>query len=121
MTVDRPNPESEVLFADSRRRYMLYCLFRFTTPMTLPTVADYVTELEYGGPAESLLDERLRVYMSLYHDHIPLLAETGIVNYSQEDDTIDLTENASALKPRVTRKASQEFGDQWPELLTDRK
>lgn len=88
---------------------MLYCLFQFNCPVTLPTVADHVTELEYGAPAESLLDDRLRVYVSLYHDYIPPLSEAGVINYSQEDDTIDLAENASAFKPQVTRKTSQEI------------
>ena len=119
MTDDLTEAEFETLVADYRRRYALYCLFRFTTPMTLPTLADRVTELEYGAPAESLLDERLCVYMSLYHDHIPPLAEAGIVEYSQEGDTVDLAENASAVRAQVKRKATQEFGDQWPQLLTD--
>lgn len=100
---------------------MLYCLFQFDTPMMLPTIADRVTELEYGAPAETLLDERLCVYMSLYHDHIPLLAEASVVEYSQENDTVDLAENASAIRPQVTSKATQEFGDQWPQLLTDQE
>ena len=119
MTNDLSQAELETFFADYRRRYALYCLFRFATPMTLPTLADRVTELEYGAPAESLLDERLCVYMSLYHDHIPLLAEAGVVEYLQKDDTVNLAENASAIRLQVTSKATQEFGDQWPQLLTD--
>ena len=113
--------EFETLVADCRRRYALYCLFQFATPMTLPTIADRVTELEYGVPAETLLDERLCVYMSLYYDHIPLLAEAGVVEYSQGDDTVDLAENASAIRSQVIREATQEFGDQWPQLLTDQE
>ncbi len=119
VTNDLSQAELETLFADYRRRYALYCLFRFATPMTLPTLADRVTELEYSTPAESLLDECLCVYMSLYHDHIPPLAEADVVEYSQEDDTIDLAETASAIKPQVMSKATQELGDQWPQLLTD--
>ena len=119
VTNDRAEKDTETLFADRRRRYALYCLFRFATPMTLPTLADRVTELEYDAPAESLLDERLRVYMSLYHDHIPLLAEADVVKYSQEDDTVDLAENASAIRPKVIRRATRELGKQWPQSLTD--
>lgn len=119
MTNDFSDAELETLLDNRRRRYVLYCLFRYVTPMSLPTVADRVTELEYGAPAETLLDERLRVYMSLYHEHIPLLAEAGFVDYHQEDDSVDLAENALAIKSRVAYEASHEFGEQWPQILTE--
>ena len=121
MTNDISDADLETLLDDRRRRYALYCLFRFATPMSLPTVADRVTELEYGAPAETLLDERLRVYMSLYHEHVPLLAEADIVDYHQEDDSLDLAENAASIKPQVARKASREFGEQWPQILAERE
>ena len=82
--------------------------------MTLPTVADRVTELTYGAPAETLLDERLQVYLSLYHDQIPCLIDTGIVEYHQEDDLVDLSENAPVIKPYVSNRLTQEFDGQWP-------
>lgn len=81
-----------------RRREALSVLFAFSTPITLPTVADFVTELEYGTPAEEYPEERLRVYMSLYHDHIPVLEEAGLVVYTQEGDVIDLGERADEIE-----------------------
>ena len=89
--------------------------------MTLPTVADCVTELEYGAPAETLLEGRLCVYVSLYHEHVPRLAEAGIVDYHQEENSVDLTENASVIKSQVISKADREFGEQWPQILTNRE
>lgn len=58
--------------------------------MSLPNLADAVTEREHGAVADHL-DERLRIYMSLYHDHVPALAEEGFVSYSQSADEVVLT------------------------------
>lgn len=84
--------------ADRRRREALSVLFAFSTPITLPTVADFVTELECGTPAEEYPEERLRIYMSLYHDHVPILEEAGLVVYTQEGDVIDLGERADEIE-----------------------
>lgn len=121
MTKDLAEADLKTLLDECRRRYALYCLLGYAAPMTLPTVADCVTELEYGAPAETLLEERLCVYMSLYHEHVPRLAEAGIVDYHQEGDSVDLTENASVIKSEVMSKANREFGEQWPQILTNRE
>lgn len=80
-----------------RRRYVLYCLYTYTNPMFLPDIAHQVTDWEYDEPVEELLDERLHVYMSLYHDHIPALEAANLITYSQEEDVVELTERAESL------------------------
>lgn len=97
------------LLADRRRRYLLYCLYRYTNPVALPRVADCVTEWELSTPADEVPDERLRVYMSLYHDHLPKLGEAGVIEYSQTDDTVALAPPADRLKPHLERTAESDL------------
>lgn len=95
------------LLAAPRRRYLLYYLCRHgeDARVSLPVIADRVTEWETGAPAEERLDERLRVYMSLYHDHVPPLADGGLVGYDQEADAVELATDADALRAYLRRTA----------------
>lgn len=99
----------EKLLADRRRRYALCCLYGRPNPVSLPDVADQITEWEYGGPVEELLDERLHVYMSLYHDHVPALEAADLVRYSQSADAVALAERAT--EPRIERTVRADLAD----------
>ncbi|WP_135306265.1 DUF7344 domain-containing protein [Haloarcula amylovorans] len=89
MDGERGLGELETILADRRRRYLLYCLHLHSTPQSLPSIADQITVWETGDPATERLDERLEIYMSLYHDHLPELVETGVITYHQADDAVD--------------------------------
>lgn len=95
------------LLTAPRRRYLLYCLCRSgdDARVSLPVLADRVTEWETGAPAEERLDERLRIYMSLYHDHVPPLTDAGLVAYDQEADAVGLATDAEALRAYLRRTA----------------
>lgn len=99
------------LLANRRRRYALYCLYVCTNPLTLPDIAQQVTEWEHNRPTEEILDARLRVYMSLYHDHVPKLEDANLVVYHQGDDMIELTETAASLAPPVEQLARAEIDE----------
>lgn len=87
------------LLSSRFRRYLLYALSTYPTPVSLGRIADAVTALEHGTPPAEYPDERLEVYTSLYHNHLPQLADAGVVRYEQSDDTVDLGPNVSALVP----------------------
>lgn len=63
--------------------------------LSLPDLADEVTERRYGSPADDYPEERLAVYMDLYHDHVPALVERGYLTYDQETDTVKLDADAN--------------------------
>lgn len=98
---------SEVL-ADPYCRYLLYCLYRRSTPMRLPAIADKVTVWELHAPATDHLEERLRIYMELYHDYLPLLCDLGVVEYSQADDEVSWGAAAEDVKPALKRYLQEE-------------
>jgi hypothetical protein len=87
------------LLSSHYRRYLLYGLSKYTTPVSLAVLTDTVTGLEHGTPVEQYRDERLRIYTSLYHNHLPRLVDAGVVQYNQSEDTVDVGPNAPALVP----------------------
>lgn len=89
---DRSPPAS--LVQHRRRSLLLECLLEFNEPVSLPDLADEVAVREYENelteiPAEEVKD----IYLSLYHSHIPKLAEAGLVEYDQESDLVASTPN----------------------------
>lgn len=102
----RLSPERiDELLANRYRRYALCYLYEHPNPISLPEIADRLTRWEYRDPVEERLDERLHIYMSLYHDHVPVLEAAGLVSYSQAADTVEVTERATTVKPQVERAA----------------
>ncbi|MFC7157632.1 hypothetical protein ACFQPA_19580 [Halomarina halobia] len=96
----------EALLADRRRRYLLYCLYRFTPPLQLADIAHQLTIWEIGEPADDHLDERLQIYMALYHDHLPALVDARLVDYHQDKDTVEfgsMAEQREGTLKRVVR------------------
>ncbi len=87
------------ILSHERRRFTLYCLERYRTPMALADLADEVARLEYD--AATLLqipgEDVKEIYLDLYHSHIPKLEEANLLEYSQEEDTVYLTYELSDL------------------------
>lgn len=89
------------LLADFRRRtaYLTLCSHG---DLSLPDLADEVAVAERDDALPEIdADAVLRVYLSLYHNHVPKLAEAGLVAYDQEDDYVTLTEIGRALESPV--------------------
>lgn len=107
------------LLSSRYRRYALYYLTRHETPATLPEIADYVTELEHGVPADEIPDERLQVYSRLYHTHVPRLANADVVVYDQENDAVELGPNFPDLEPELRRTMREESPGDCEEPVTD--
>lgn len=86
------------LLAQQRRRNCITCLYEHG-PLPLADLADEIACDEYDAPITEIPeDEVLRVYLSLYHTHIPKLAEANVVEYTQQQDIVLLGENAEVVK-----------------------
>lgn len=112
--------ERRELLSSRFRRYTLYSLWLFTTPLSLARVADYVTMWEFGVSADELPQERLEIYMALYYEHVPPLAEAGVVVYDQADDTLDLGRNGPQLLSILERTITRELTERHRAVFTDR-
>ncbi|MFC4552087.1 MULTISPECIES: DUF7344 domain-containing protein [Halorussus] len=80
------------LLADRHRRYTLYHLNATEFDVvTLDEVADYVAERDQQDMEEQermrdTTHERIRMY--LHHNHLPKLAEAGLIDYDARSQTI---------------------------------
>lgn len=88
------------LLAHPRRRRALERLRAFDEPIGLADLADEVATAEYGTIISEIPAEAVkRVYLDLYHSHVPKLAEADVVEYGQESDLIELSAGAERLAP----------------------
>lgn len=102
-TADRPVSLDALfdLLADFRRRtaYRTLCSHG---ELSLPDLADEVAVAERGDALPEIApDDVLKVYLSLYHTHVPKLADVGLVAYDQNSDYVTLTETGRALESPV--------------------
>lgn len=80
--------------ADERRRFILWCLQTYETPMELIEIAEEIVVLETDTEVANGPDVGLEtVHTSLYHVHVPKLADAGIVDYDPDRDVVTLLEN----------------------------
>jgi len=89
------------LLDDKRRRYLLYCLHMYTNPLRLPDIAHQVTVWEQPESDSVGLQQRLKTYMSLYHDQIPKLSSSNVVCYEQGEDMVELGPAAERIEPTL--------------------
>ncbi len=81
--------EALTLLADRRRRLLLEVVVSHDEALTLPDVAEEVAERETGYQLADISAERIkRVYISLYHDHLPRLVDADVLEYDQERDLV---------------------------------
>ena len=89
------------LFADYRRR-TAYLTLVVHDDLTLPDLADEVAVAERERALPEIdPDDVLEVYLSLYHTHVPKLADAGLVDYDQEGDYVALTDAGRSLESPV--------------------
>ncbi len=86
-----------VCLANHRRRIVLTRL-RMHESISLADLADEVAECEQGRPLCDIDEEQvLKVYLSLYHDHLPRLMDAGLIDYDQQADWVSLSNQSTAL------------------------
>jgi DNA-binding transcriptional ArsR family regulator len=99
-SADQPSSTDRLfeLLADFRRRQALRTLVRHDD-LSLPDLADEVAVAEYDQSLPNIdPDDVLKVYLSLYHTHVPKLAAADLVAYDQDGDHVALTEAGRRLE-----------------------
>lgn len=97
--VDDPVSSTFALLSHRQRRYALGCLREYESPMALADLADEVAVRECDAPITELSGETVkRVYLSLYHTHVPKLAAAGVVRYDQQRDEVTLVADDERLE-----------------------
>lgn len=80
------------LLANRRRRYVLYCLSDAgDTDLSTDRVAEAVLERERewdAAPSTAGRDREDAIRTELHHEHLPHLADAGLIDYDPETRTV---------------------------------
>lgn len=79
------------LLSDQRRRRVVGHLQEVSVPVALADLAKQIAERESATTTAAAADQdrRTAVHRSLYHHHIPKLAEFGVVVHDRERGTVE--------------------------------
>lgn len=94
------------VLANRRRRYVLYCLKTSKTPMAVADVADALVRWETDESPPAVQETRERVYISLYHCHLPKLADADLISFDINQKLVDLREDGKDLPLSVVRPSA---------------
>jgi len=93
MSSDQPhqNEKDEIFRAlsERRRRFALQFL-QHQQEATISEIANEIARKEDDGPDSDGLSDAVR--LDLYHRHVPVLAEAGLVHYEEERDIVTISE-----------------------------
>ena len=91
------------LLQNERRRLALTYLQGREGPVEMRDVAEQVAAWEHETTVEALdSDQRQRVYIPLYQNHLPKLDEDGVIDYDQSRGIVERTPVADQLDPYLT-------------------
>lgn len=86
------------ILSNGRRRYVLSLLKQADGPVHINELAEKVAAWENDLEVDELTDQQSkRVYVSLYQSHIPKLESLGIVEYTEDDNLVALTDAADSI------------------------
>lgn len=80
-----------------RRRYLCYTLLE-DTKWSLTDLATKIAAWETDNPEHVITSrQRERVYVSLYHAHVPKLVDESVIAFDDATETITAAENAAQV------------------------
>lgn len=93
------------LLAADRRRYVLHYLCQQVGTVSLGELAEQLTIWE----DEPTYDHYERVLTSFHHTHLPKLAESGLVQYDVERETVHGLDAMDAVRPYLDLALADDF------------
>jgi len=90
MCIDDADRLFRALAAEERRLALVVLTEHHT--LSLPDLAETVIEHRRARPVADLSAEDVKeCYLDLYHRHVPLLEDAGLIEYEQERDLVRIT------------------------------
>jgi DNA-binding transcriptional ArsR family regulator len=91
------------ILSSARRRMILYYLRQHDGTATVNELADQIAAWENDvEPEELSSQQRKRVYVSLYQTHLPKLASAEIIDYDDDEGTVEIASRASEIDTFLT-------------------
>jgi hypothetical protein len=81
------------LLTDERRRCVLRCLREASAPVALADLTSMVAEMESEHSSPNPPDHLDAVHHSLYHVHVPKLADMDVVEHDRDRNTVEPAAN----------------------------
>ncbi|GAA0232047.1 hypothetical protein GCM10009000_054250 [Halobacterium noricense] len=98
------------LLTEQRRRLVIDSLLENEQTLALADLAKEVTVRENGTSMPKVdEDEVLRIYSSLYHNHIPRLADAGVVKFERERELVGLGKNSERMTDALSAVSDGEL------------
>lgn len=92
------------LLSHPTRLGLLECLSDHDETLALADASEEIACAVEDKPLQAIkADSVKRIYMALYHSHIPKLVDHDIVTYDQEHDLVALTERGHQLAEYLNR------------------
>lgn len=91
-----------------RRRDVLRCLRTAETPMAVADLADELVRRETDASPPAVQDVREEIYLSLYHYHLPKLADADLVSFDSDRKLASLREDAEDLPRNLVRPSEDD-------------
>lgn len=100
------------LLSNERRRHTLCLLVERDEEVEIETIAEEIVAKTDDSNADEIADDIHRsVYVSLYQNHVPKLAEEGIVHYDRDDRTVRIAHTPETRE--LLHSAGAECGRSW--------
>lgn len=91
-----------------RRIHLIHALVNDASGATLPELSAEIASRELDKPLEEVtVGERKRVHTSLYHAHLPKLADLDVIEYDDREDTVVRPKNVSQVKAVLDGASAQ--------------
>ena len=106
-TLDRELSRDEIfdVLRNWRRRAVLEYLRTHDEASTTKQLAEHIAAAENGVSVDQLSSEqRKRVYVSLYQNHLPKMDSAGVIGYDQNRGTVE-PRNLSEVSPYLSPEA----------------
>jgi len=98
--------------ANDRRRMMLSILTDRTTAVDVATLSRTVAAREIGMQVDHVDEEIVeQVRTSMYHVHLPKLANAGIIQHDEEQQTVELVHDGIQQLPLTDQQRSSSSAD----------
>lgn len=96
------------LLQNERRRQVIRYLSDVEGTVSMRDIAEQVAAWEHDTSVQALKsDERQRVYIPLYQNHLPKLDEEGVIEYNQSRGTVKRTELADQLEQYLDTQSEE--------------
>ncbi|WP_440991993.1 DUF7344 domain-containing protein [Haloarchaeobius baliensis] len=100
------------LLQNERRRRVIRYISDKEGKTDMRDIAEAVAAWEHDKTVRTLSsDERQRVYIPLYQNHLPKLDEEGVIEYNQSRGTVERTPLADQLETHLYERESEDETD----------